>query len=130
VDERDVVEMDRRLARGDASLDAAVGDNDGKPTTRMDLLPASGLGPDEIAAGTEIQEIVRERLSEFRKTLGGKEVVIFDKRLVSDEPMTLQQLGDEFGVSRERVRQLEARLAGRLREYLRETLGDAVEVGG
>ena len=44
--------------------------------------------------------------------------------------MTLQQLGDEFGVSRERVRQLEARLTGRLREFLRETLGDAVEVGG
>src|SRR5262249_15472396 len=69
VDERDVVEMDRRLARGDASLDASVGDSDGKPTTRMDLLPTSGLGPDEIAAGTEIQGIVRERLSEFRKAL-------------------------------------------------------------
>jgi RNA polymerase sigma-32 factor len=94
----------------------------------MDLLPAASSGPDEAAEGTEIQEIVRERLGEFRKTLSGKDIVIFDKRLVSDEPMTLQQLGDEFGVSRERVRQLEARLTGRLREYLKETLGDAVEV--
>jgi RNA polymerase sigma-32 factor len=44
--------------------------------------------------------------------------------------MTLQELGNEFGVSRERVRQLEARLLGRLREYLRKELGDAVAVGG
>jgi RNA polymerase sigma-32 factor len=122
--------MDRRLSRGDASLDAAVSETEGKPTTRMDLLPTSTAGPDETAEGTEIQEIVRERLNEFRKTLSGKDIVIFEKRLVSDEPMTLQQLGDQFGVSRERVRQLEARLTGRLREYLRETLGDAVEVGG
>ena len=130
VDEKDVVEMDRRLSRGDASLDAAVSESDGKPTTRMDLLPASSAGPDSIAEGTEIQEIVRERLDEFRKTLGGKDIAIFDKRLVAEDPMTLQQLGNEFGVSRERVRQLEARLTGRLREFLRETLGDAVEVGG
>jgi RNA polymerase sigma-32 factor len=129
VDEKDVVEMDRRLSRGDASLDASVSESDGKPTTRMDLLPAAGAGPDLIAEGSEIQEIVRERLEEFRKTLTGKDVAIFDKRLVSEEPMTLQQLGDQFGVSRERVRQLEARLTGRLRDYLRETLGDAVEVG-
>jgi RNA polymerase sigma-32 factor len=128
VDERDVIEMDRRLSRGDASLDAAVSESDGKPTTRMDLLPATSSGPDEIAEGSEIQEIVRQRLDEFRHTLSGKDVIIFDKRLVSDEPMTLQELGDEFGVSRERVRQLEARLTGKLREFLRETLGDAVEV--
>jgi RNA polymerase sigma-32 factor len=60
--------------------------------------------------------------------MSGNDVAIFVKRLVSDEPMTLQELGDEFGVSRERVRQLEARLTGRLREYLRQKLGDAVEV--
>jgi RNA polymerase sigma-32 factor len=129
VDEKDVVEMDRRLSRGDASLDAAVSEGDGKPTTRLELLPSAGSGPDAIAEGTELSELVRERLDEFRKTLSGKDIAIFDKRLVSDEPMTLQQLGDEFGVSRERVRQLEARLTGRLRDYLRQSLGDAVEVG-
>lgn len=129
VDEKEVIEMDRRLSRGDASLDASVSETDGKPTTRMDLLPATSAGPDVAAEATELQEIVRERLDEFRKTLSGKDIAIFDKRLVADDPMTLQQLGDQFGVSRERVRQLEARLTGRLREYLKETLGDAVEVG-
>ena len=129
VDEKEVVEMDRRLSRGDASLDASVTETDGKPTTRMDLLPSTSMGPDVVAEASELSEIVRDRLEEFRKTLSGKDIAIFDKRLVADEPLTLQQLGDEFGVSRERVRQLEARLTGRLREYLKETLGDAVEVG-
>jgi RNA polymerase sigma-32 factor len=128
VDERDVIEMDRRLSRGDASLDTPISDNDGRATTRMELLASAASGPDTLNEEHQIQELVRERLEEFRKTLRGKEVAIFEKRLVAEEPLTLQQLGDEFGVSRERVRQLEARLAGRLREYLRDSLGDAVEV--
>jgi RNA polymerase sigma-32 factor len=128
VDEKDVIEMDRRLSRGDASLDAQVGDADGKTTTRMDLLPESGAGPDSLAEGAELQEMVRARLDEFRTTLSGKDLVIFEKRLIAEEPLTLQELGDEFGVSRERVRQLEARLSGKLRDYLKRTLGDAVSV--
>ena len=49
--------------------------------------------------------------------------------MVADEPLTLQELGDQFGISRERVRQLEVRLTGKLREFLRAELGDAVAVG-
>ncbi len=130
VEEREVVEMDRRLSRGDASLDVPVGDAEGRQTTRLELLPSTGAAPDAVAEQREIAEIVRERLDVFRETLEGKELIIFDKRVVADEPLTLQELGNEFGVSRERVRQLEARMTKRLREFLRETLGDAVEVGG
>ena len=129
VDEKEVVEMDRRLSRGDASLDAPVGDHEGRQTTRMELLPSAGEGPESQAEGAEISVLVRERLEEFRKTLTGKDVDIFEKRIVAEEPLTLQELGDQFGVSRERVRQLEARLIGKLREFLKESLGDAVEVG-
>ncbi len=129
VDEKDVVEMDRRLARGDASLDAPVGDAEGRQTTRMELLTASANDPEENAESTELSELVRERLDEFRKTLSGKELEIFDDRVVAEEPLTLQELGDRFGVSRERVRQLEARLTGKLRTFLKSELGDAVEVG-
>jgi RNA polymerase sigma-32 factor len=130
VDEKDVVEMDRRLARNDASLDAPVGDSEGRQTTRMELLPSGTEGPESAAESAELSEIVRDQLAEFRKTLAGKELSIFDKRLVAEEPLTLQELGDQFGVSRERVRQLEARLTGKLREFLKESLGDAVEMGG
>lgn len=129
VDERDVVEMDHRLASSDASLDASVGDSEGRPTTRMDLLPAKNAGPDALMEGVELQDLVKARLEEFRQGLTGKDLIIFEQRLVAEEPQTLQQLGEQFGISRERVRQLEARLTGKLRTYLSETLGDAVRVG-
>jgi len=128
VAESDVVEMDRRLARADASLDTPVASSDGRTTTRLELLPGNSDTPELATESAELQTALHQRLDEFRKTLTGKDVQIFEKRLVADEPLTLQELGDQFGVSRERVRQLEARLTGKLREYLKKTLGDAVGV--
>jgi RNA polymerase sigma-32 factor len=129
VDEADVIEMDRRLARADASLDSPITEGDGRTTSRLELLPSSADTPELATEGAELQALLHEQLEEFKKTLTGKDVLIFEKRLVADEPLTLQELGDQFGVSRERVRQLEARLTGRLREHLKKTLGDAVGVG-
>ncbi|HEV8245663.1 MAG TPA: RNA polymerase factor sigma-32, partial [Polyangiaceae bacterium] len=129
VEESEVSEMDRRLSRGDASLDTPVNEGDGKSTTRLELLPGEGAAPDQLAESSELSELLRERLEEFRQTLTGKDVAIFERRLIADEPLTLQELGDQFGNSRERVRQLEARLTGKLRDYLKQTLGDAVGVG-
>jgi RNA polymerase sigma-32 factor len=129
VEESEVIEMDRRLARSDASLDTPVKDGEARSTSRLELLPSNSDAPDTVAENAEIEELLKVELDAFRKTLSGKDVVIFDKRLVADEPLTLQELGDEFGVSRERVRQLEARLTGKLRDYLKKTLGDAVGVG-
>ena len=76
------------------------------------------------------RQTLKEKLGEFRKTLVGKdkELAIFDERLVADEPLTLQELGDRFGISRERVRQLEQRLTSRLRDFLRDEIGDAAEL--
>jgi len=128
VEESDVSEMDKRLARSDASLDASVGEGEGRTVSRLELMPSPGDTPDQIAEDAELSGMLQARLGEFRTTLSGKDVVIFDKRVVADEPLTLQELGDEFGVSRERVRQLEARLTGKLRDYLTQTLGDAVEL--
>jgi RNA polymerase sigma-32 factor len=130
VSETEVTEMDRRLARADASLDATVNEADGRSTTRLELMPSSNATPDQIAEGSELSALLQGELETFRKTLSGKDVDIFDKRVIADEPLTLQELGDGFGVSRERVRQLEARLMGKLREHLRSTMGDAVGVGG
>lgn len=130
VSEADVAEMDVRLAQSERSLDAPVGDADGRSISRVDLMPSPNAGPESEAEGSELSSILRERLAEFRKTLIGreKELAIFDERLVADEPLTLQELGDRFGVSRERVRQLEQRVTLRLREYLRRELGDGIEV--
>jgi RNA polymerase sigma-32 factor len=60
----------------------------------------------------------------FGEQLKGKEAVIFDKRLLTEDPMTLQEIGDKFGISRERVRQVESRLKKKLKIYLEEEIED------
>ncbi len=129
VETHEVVEMDRRLASAEASLDAPVGDAEGRSVSRIDLMPSANFGPDSLLERHEMDQLISDRLKEFRKTLKGKDVIIFDKRMSAEDPLTLQELGDEFGVSRERVRQLEARLHHKLRDYLKLELGDAVSRG-
>jgi RNA polymerase sigma-32 factor len=126
VEEKEVIDMDRRLSSGEASLDAPVGDSEGRSVSRIELLPSQTTGPDASMEAREMGDLVHGHLMTFRDTLKGKDVLIFDKRMVAEDPLTLQELGDEFGISRERVRQLEARVTSKLREYLKKELGDAV----
>lgn len=132
VPEADVAEMDVRLASSEKSLDAPVGDADGRAIAKVDMMPSAFAGPEAAMADEELQALVKGKLDEFRKTLVDKEkdLAIFDLRLVADDPLTLQDLGDRFGISRERVRQLEQRLLARLRDYLKHEMGDATETLG
>ncbi len=127
VTEAEVNEMDRRLSSGDASLDAPIGDADGKSLTRLDLLPSPDAPQDEAVGSAQLSTMLQEQLSKFRATITGKELTIYDERLVADEPKTLQEIGDHYGISRERVRQLEARLQGKLRKWLQDTMGAAIQ---
>ncbi len=124
VTERDVEEMDQRLGQDEVSLDAPVGE-DGKTTRVERLMPASTVqGADEQLASEEVKRLFRDKLGDFARGLDGKEKYIFDKRLIADEPMTLQDIGTHFGVSRERARQIEAQLIGRIRDHLRREIPD------
>lgn len=126
VDAKEVREMDLRLSGGDSSLDAPVGDGDGT-TSRLDLLKSGIEGPEVQVSENQVLSMLRENLCTFRETLSGKDLVIFDRRMIAEEPVTLQELGEEFGVSRERVRQLEARISGKLRSFLQDCLGESIE---
>jgi RNA polymerase sigma-32 factor len=128
VDEKEVIEMDRRLSRGDASLDMPVGDGDNSSVARVELLSSGAPGPEQDTTSAQLGAILHDELARFRTTLTGKDALIFDKRMIAEDPLTLQELGDEFGVSRERVRQLEARISGKLRAFLKDTLGDSFGV--
>jgi len=124
VTEKDVEEMDQRLGQDEVSLDAPVGE-DGKTTRAERLMPASSVqGADEQLASEEVKRLFRDKLSDFAKDLDGKEKYIFEKRLIADDAMTLQDIGTHFGVSRERARQIEAQLIGRIRDYLRREIPD------
>jgi RNA polymerase sigma-32 factor len=126
VPKRDVVSMDMRLAAGDASLDAPVGMGDGRTVARVELLPSEDVRVDDTLADAEVGDQFSSKIHEFGETLEGKEKQIFADRLVAEDPKTLQSLGDDFGVSRERVRQIEKRLLQKLKAYLRDQLGETV----
>jgi RNA polymerase sigma-32 factor len=124
VTEQDVQEMDQRLGQDEVSLDAPVGE-DGKTTRGERFLPSSAAPPaDEQLANDQLKRLFREKLYDFAQELDGKEKYIFEKRLISEQPLTLQEIGAHFGVSRERARQIEAQLIGRMREHLRKVIPD------
>ncbi len=129
VTESEVSEMDRRLAGSDLSLDAPVGDGDGRAISHIDLLPSGDARQDDTASSEELSAMVRTRLDTFAKTLKGKDITIFHERIVAEDPVTLQEIGDRYGISRERVRQLETRVQDKLRAYLKSELGDAIQFG-
>jgi len=124
VKESEVVEMQQRLAGADVSVDAPT-DAEGSATL-LDFLPGRGRTEDDVARA-EFRALIGEKMREFGDHLKGKEARIFAARLLAEEPLTLQDIGDEYGISRERVRQIEQRLKGRLKEYLVAELGDIAE---
>jgi RNA polymerase sigma-32 factor len=126
VSSEEVASMDRRLSAGEMSLDAPVNADDGKGQARVDLLPSTSGRIDELLADEELGSLLHDELHAFGQTLKGKEARIFNERLLADDPRTLQDLGTDFGVSRERVRQLEKRLQDKLKKYLEERLGTEV----
>jgi RNA polymerase sigma-32 factor len=128
VSAEEVVEMEKRMASPDASLNAPLGADDDDTRTRLDLLEDDGENPEHEVSGDEFKRMLHDKLRKFGATLQGREAEIFSERLVADEPITLQDLGDRWGVSRERARQVEKRMVLRLRAYLQEELGDAVEI--
>ena len=122
VNESDVMEMDQRLNSWEISLDSPV--SDGSEDTFKSFLPSNDQPVDDRLADEEARSILHDKLMLFGEQLKGKDAAIFDKRLLGREPMTLQQIGDKYGISRERVRQLESRLKKKLKAYLEEEITD------
>jgi RNA polymerase sigma-32 factor len=122
VKESEVVEMEQRLASRDLSVDQPSGEDGGG--TLLEVLPGTIPGPDQEVADAEFRREIGAKIRAFGATLKDKEAVIFSERLLAEEPLTLQEIGDKYGISRERVRQLEERLKRRLRAYLESEIKD------
>jgi RNA polymerase sigma-32 factor len=130
VRERDVIEMETRMGSPEASLDAPMAGADGEGArTRHDLVAdQDGMRPDVRVEEGEFTVLLRQKLEAFATTLKGREETIFRERWLTDSPLTLQQIGDRYGVSRERARQLEKRMLTRLRKFLEQEFGTAVDI--
>jgi RNA polymerase sigma-32 factor len=129
VTEQEVIEMERRLTASETSLDAPMRSDDQGERTQGDFVRAApALRPDVQVESGEFGQILKFKLETFGKTLRDRDLEIFRDRLLNDEPATLVQIAERFGVTRERVRQIEERLKKRLRQYLETELGDAVQI--
>jgi RNA polymerase sigma-32 factor len=117
VTDQDVVDMNRRLG-GDKSLNAPIND-DGEAHGWQDLLVDQSPSPESIVVEQDETERRRAALVAAIDVLGDRERRIFEARLLADEPLTLEELATKFNVSRERIRQIEARGLLKLRQPLR-----------
>ena len=120
VKEEAVVEMSQRLGGWEVSLSAPAGDDSREPYDA--LLPDPGTGVDEELSHLEGREILSKKLREIRKTLSGKEADIFDNRIMSEQPLTLQKLGDKYQISRERVRQIQEKIIKKIKKRLKDEI--------
>jgi len=126
VSKEQVLEMEQRLVAADVSLDAKIND-DPNAATRMDFLPALGPGLEENLATEQIASMVQGSIKQIMPRLSEKEVYILKKRLLSDEPVTLREIGERYNITRERVRQLETRLLQKLKQHLATDIKDFSE---
>lgn len=116
VSEADVDAMEIVMAGRDFSLDTTLTDESG--TSHLDLLADENASQEEYVAQLEEHQVVREKLAEVAADSNEKEQYIIEHRLLDEEPMSLQEIGTHFGVSRERIRQLESRVMGKLKASL------------
>jgi RNA polymerase sigma-32 factor len=121
VKEDEVVEMEQRLASRDLSVDVPIGDDE---ATLLHFLPDDKQSPEEQFADTQFRDMLRAKMAAFAKNLKDKELVIYQERLLNEEPLTLREIGEKYGISRERVRQIEERLKKKLKTYLSKELKD------
>ena len=130
VKESEVLAMLERFAGSEMSLETpARASMEADGTTLGDSLSdPSAPGPDRCVEEAEFSKVLRFKLEAFGATLRGRDTQIFRRRLFNDEPAKLTELAASFGVTRERVRQLEGRLKVRIRAYLQAELENAFEV--
>jgi RNA polymerase sigma-32 factor len=122
VRERDVVEMDQRLGNWELSLDQPIGED--QEYTLLDVLPSHHEPADEQLADHQLKTLFRAKLAEFTHTLEERDEDILRNRILSEHPLTLDDLGEKYGITKERTRQLEARIIKRLRDFMKKDIKD------
>ena len=125
VKEKEVVEMSQRMDSWDVSLESPVkNDSDDE---QKSFIPSDDPSIESKIAGKEMKLRLAELLEQLKEHLNDKERMILEDRLLTDEPMTLQNIADKFDISRERVRQIEVNLLAKMKKYLESEMPDIVD---
>ena len=122
VSEREIVDMDQRLDGWDVSLDAPLKDD--SDTERIEFVSTEDRSAEDRVAKKEMEHLLHQKIDEFRKKMTDRELEIFDQRIFSDTPVTLQEIGDRYNISRERVRQIEKNVVKKMREFFKREIPD------
>lgn len=122
VSEREIVDMDQRLDGWDVSLDSPV--KEGSDTGRIEFISEGSASAEDHVAKKEIEALLHSKVAEFRKQMTDRELEIFDQRIFSDTPVTLQEIGDRYSISRERVRQIEKNVIKKMRDFFKSEIPD------
>jgi RNA polymerase sigma-32 factor len=112
----EVREMEQRMDGRDLSLDAPIGEDGGH--THVDFVASADPGQDDELSGAQEQQLVQGKVGQALARLDRRERYIIEQRVMSERPLTLKELGEHFGFSRERARQLEIRAKEKLRQEL------------
>jgi RNA polymerase sigma-32 factor len=127
VDEDELREVEQGMTGQDISLDAPLSDEN-SDTHYIDTLRLMEQSVDEKIAHGEFRDLLEKRFAEFAETLSERERVILTRRLIAEEPETLQQLADQYGISREAIRVAEKKLVAKLKKYMIDSFGDVREI--
>jgi len=122
VSEREIVDMDQRLDGWDVSLDAPLKDD--SETERIEFVSTGDQSAEDRVAKKEMEYLLHQKIDEFRKKMTDRELEIFNQRIFSDTPVTLQEIGDRHSISRERVRQIEKNVVKKMREFFKREIPD------
>ena len=122
VSENEIVEMDQRLNGWDVSLNAPVKDD--SDTEMIEVLRTAVESVETLVSRKEITAILNRGIAELRKEMTPREQDIFDLRIFSDEPKTLREIGDNYGISRERVRQVQKNIIKKMKTSFEQRLPD------
>jgi RNA polymerase sigma-32 factor len=115
----DVTTMQQRLRGRDISLDQPLADN--SMATLLDREVDGSISAEDQYAREQLLAALRTHIERIRPSLNKRELYILENRLLADEPMTLQEVGDIYGITREAVRQLEGRLIDKIRKLMLPT---------
>jgi RNA polymerase sigma-32 factor len=124
VKQEDIEDMEKRLTMTDVSLDQPLYEEGEE--TMMDMVKTDG-NVEDMVEEREKQKIAAQKIAEFKAMLNERELFIFENRIMTDEPMTLQEIGDHFGISRERARQIEKGVSSKVSTHL---IGSGEKKGG
>ncbi len=122
VSEQEVTDMDQRLDRWEVSLDAPI--KEGSENERIEFISTQAPSPESQVAKKEMEAIIREKVELFKKDLNEREVYILENRIFSDTSKTLQEIGENYGITRERVRQIENSIIEKMRSHFQREIPD------